>query len=222
MGAGGPGSGPPGPLSQVRGFQLAVVSVTRRLSIVHRPVPRVGGAVTVQVDKEGRCPPPRPPEPRCRLRRRPPCPGGGPHQALRRRWGRAWPPWLERGRQSPDSSSLQGPQPPGAPCPRHVPRDGLPCRAWHQACSLWAAGRTLKHSRHGSPSVPQGHTPPAAQAHCASLPALGGATVTPSWALTAPAPASLSAFTGAHGPGTRSLMGLSHTSALRNPPLCWC
>lgn len=169
---------------------------------------------------------PQAPEPRRRLRRWLPAGGphvlDGPHQALRRRWGPAWPPWLERGRQSPDSSSLQGPQPPGALCPRRVPRDRLPCRAWHPACSLWAAGRTLKHSRHGSPSVPQGRTPPAAQAHCASPPALGGATVTPSWALTAPAPASPSALTSAHGPGTRSLVGLSHTSALRNPPLCWC
>lgn len=74
--------------------------------------------------------------------RRPPCPGGGPHQALRRRQGPTWPSWPERGGRSPDSSSPQGPQPPAVPRPRRPP--ALSVEGWSPmpglASSLQPAG----------------------------------------------------------------------------------
>lgn len=62
--------------------------MTRRLSIVHRPGPTVGG-VTVQVDKKGRCPPLGLPEPRLPAEEAAPMSWRrAPRQAPQTRWGR--------------------------------------------------------------------------------------------------------------------------------------
>ena len=97
------------------------------------------------------------PEPRCQLSRQ--LLAGGP-LALQSpppswRWAppgpqvaaggpRGHPGW--EGAASLRTARLpQGPQPPGGPRPRRPPGtgwrvDGLPCQAWHPACSPWAAG----------------------------------------------------------------------------------
>ena len=156
--------------------------------------------------------------------RRPPCPGGGPHQALRRRQGPTWPSWPERGGRSPDSSSPQGPshlrsRVPVAP--RHsVSRDGLPCRAWHPACSLRAAGRTLKQQVRAPECTPGAHTSSHPGPLCLPAHARRG-DCHPELGVDGSSP-SISARPHGCWPGTRSHVGLSHTSALRNPPLCWC